>query len=51
MPRRKHTKLINDRAWSSRANAHARDVGKDLVGHSPLPAERFTSRTERRAAG
>jgi hypothetical protein len=43
MLRRKHHSpaphLVNDRAWSSRSNVHARDVGKDIVRHTPLPAE------------
>lgn len=31
---------VDDRAWSSRSNMHARDAaGKDLVRYTPLPAE------------
>jgi hypothetical protein len=39
MALRKQKKMIDDRAWSSRTNVHARDVGNELVRHSPLPAE------------
>jgi hypothetical protein len=43
MPRRKPPKPdppLDDRAWSSRTNMHARDAaGKDLVRFTPLPAE------------
>ena len=30
---------VDDRAWSSRSNLHERDVGKDIVRYTPLPAE------------
>jgi hypothetical protein len=30
---------VDDRAWSTRTNMHARDVGKDVVRYMPLPAE------------
>lgn len=31
---------VDDRAWSTRSNMHARDAaGKDLVRYTPLPAE------------
>lgn len=31
---------VDDRAWSTRTNMHARDAaGKDLVRYTPLPAE------------
>jgi hypothetical protein len=31
---------VDDRAWSTRTNMHARDVGRrDLVRYQPLPAE------------
>ena len=43
MRRRKHTSepepRVDDRSWSARTNVHARDVGQDLVRHTPLPAE------------
>jgi hypothetical protein len=43
MRRRKHStpadRPVDDRAWSARTNMHARDVGKDLVRYTPLPAE------------
>ncbi|HEV2060085.1 MAG TPA: hypothetical protein VGR11_12075 [Solirubrobacteraceae bacterium] len=29
----------DDRAWSARTNLHERDVGKDDVRYTPLPAE------------
>lgn len=30
---------VDDRAWSTRTNIHARDVGKDVIRYLPLPAE------------
>jgi len=43
MRRRKHNnppeRPVDDRAWSARMNMHERDVGKDLVRYTPLPAE------------
>jgi len=30
---------VDDRSWSARTNLHERDVGKDLVRFTPLPAE------------
>lgn len=30
---------VDDRAWSTRTSMHARDVGKDVVHYTPLPAE------------
>jgi len=45
MRRRKRPEIpgeppVDDRAWSTRTNMHARDAaGKDLVRYTPLPAE------------
>ena len=45
MLRRRHTpkpepdRSPDDRAWSARQNLHERDVGKDVVRYTPLPAE------------
>jgi hypothetical protein len=45
MPKRKDDSTdeeppVDDRAWSTRTNMHARDAaGKDLVRFTPLPAE------------
>jgi len=33
------TPSVDDRAWSARSNLHERDVGKDIVRYTPLPAE------------
>ncbi len=30
---------VDERAWSARSNLHERDVGKDIVRYTPLPAE------------
>jgi hypothetical protein len=45
MLRRRHTprpepdRTPPDRAWSARSNLHERDVGKDVVRYTALPAE------------
>jgi hypothetical protein len=45
MLRRKHptppprSSTGDDRSWSSRTNVHERDVGRDVVRYTPLPAE------------
>ncbi|MEA2231416.1 MAG: hypothetical protein QOD83_1232 [Solirubrobacteraceae bacterium] len=38
-PNDKPDRPVDDRAWSARTNMHERDVGKDLVRYTPLPAE------------
>lgn len=45
MPRRRDTPtpepdpIPGDRTWSARTNLHERDIGKDVVRYTPLPAE------------